>query len=93
MNNFAENAYFYSSNYDKETERNLTEAEWKGLIEVKSDRSIVVLKGDKRKCAVLLKRDDYVEELENLLSDKNKLTKLDKGPTIKREERLVRYLL
>lgn len=69
-NKFAKYAYSYLSNYDIETERNLTEAEWKGLMELKSDRSIVVLKADKGNCVVLLKREDYVGELETLLSDK-----------------------
>ena len=90
---FAESAYSYAHQYNDKLEQNLTTEEWKGLLELKKDQSIVVLKADKGNCVVLLKKEDYVKDLENLLSDTKKFKKLDSDPTVKREERLIRYLL
>ena len=91
-NKFAEYAYAYCQNYDNKTERNLTKEEMNGLIDLKRDRSIVVCKGDKGNCVVLLRKSDYIVELENLLNDNTKFRLLDEDPTIKREEKLIRYL-
>ena len=59
----------------------------------KKDRSIVVCKGDKGNCVVLLKKEDFLSELEELLSDTRKFCLLKNDPTIKRENKLIHLLL
>ena len=90
---YAECAYSYCRQYKSKSEQNLTENEWKGLLELKQDPDIVILKADKGNCTVLLRRDDYVHELENMLGDESKFRLLTEDPTLKREEKLIRHLL
>ena len=71
-NKFAELAYAYCQRYDKRSEANLTDIEMKGLIELSKDKSIVVAKADKGKSVVLLRKSDYVTELEAMLADKTR---------------------
>ena len=91
-NKFAENAYSYCQNYSQKKERNLTDEELTGLNELKQDRSIVIMKADKGNAVVLLKKADYFDEMERMLQDTTKFRKLTVDPTIKREEKLTRYL-
>ena len=55
----------------------------KGLKELSRDKSIVILKADKGNCTVLLRKSDYVYELENMLSDESKF-RLLRGPDIEK---------
>ena len=92
-NKFAEQAYSYCDNYKVEDLRNLTDSERKGLKELYSDRSIVVCKADKGNCVVLLKKDEYINRMKEILSDQTKFRELQEDPTIKRENKLVQFLL
>ena len=80
-------------NYDVKDHRNLTKDVLQGLKEQSKDRSIVVCKGDKGNCVVLLKKEDFLSELEELLSDTRKFCLLKNDPTIKRENKLIHLLL
>ena len=91
-NKFAECAYSYCQYYDVRSERNLTEGEMKGLLDLNKDKSIVVCKADKGNSVVILQKADYVAEIERMLSDTTKFQLLAEDPTIKREEKLIRYL-
>ena len=92
-NKFAECAYSYARQYKPQVDQNLTTEEWKGLLEIKKNPNIVVLKADKGYCVVLLNKKEYVRNLEKLLSDRNKFKVLTDDPTVKREEKLIRHLL
>lgn len=93
QNKFADNAYMYCQYYNKKNEQNLTDNELEGLKELRMDRSIVILKADKGKCVVLLRKSDYNNDLETMLQDESKFRVLKEDPTIKRENKLIQHLL
>jgi len=88
-NKFSDHAYSYCQNYNFNNLKNLSDNELKGLKELKKDRSIIICKADKGNCVVLLKKAEYVNEIESLLSDTDKFRELDQDPTIKRENKLI----
>jgi len=51
------------------------------------------MRADKGNCVVLLKKEEYTNNLENLLSDTTKFKKINVDPTVKKEEKLIRHLL
>ena len=66
-NKFTESAYAYCQNYDNRKERNLTGEEMKELLEFKKDKSIIICKADKGNCVVIIRKSDYVTEIERML--------------------------
>ena len=90
---FAEHAYNYYQKYDHKKEKNFTDDEMHGLKELQRDKDIVILKADKGNCTVILRKTDYITELENMLQDRSKFKLLAEDPTIKRENKLIRHLL
>ena len=90
---FSEYAYTYCQKFDNRNERNLTDEEVRGLSELKRDQSIVIVKANKGNCLVILQKDYYIRELENLLSDTSRFRLLPRDPTLKREKKLIRHLL
>ena len=90
---FSEYAYTYCQKFHSRKERNLTDEEVKGLPELKQDQNIVIVKVDKGNCVVILQKDYYIHELENLLSDTSRFCLLPKDPILKREQKLIHHLL
>ena len=58
------------------------------LANLAQDSSILITRPDKGRGVVVLDRSDYIEKLENILSDKTKFKLLEKDPTISRENAL-----
>ena len=50
------------------------------------------IKSRQRKLRGCYEKTEYTQRIENLLADRNKFKKLNEDPTIKREEKLTRYL-
>jgi len=53
-----------------------------GLRELRLDQSIVLLKADKGNCVVLLRKADYISELERIVQDTSKFRLLKEDPAI-----------
>ncbi|CAF4731422.1 unnamed protein product, partial [Rotaria sp. Silwood1] len=62
------------------------------LLNLSKDPSILVTKPDKGRGVVILDRNDYIEKLENILSDNRKFKLLNEEPTISRENALTTVL-
>ncbi|CAF1656456.1 unnamed protein product [Adineta ricciae] len=62
------------------------------LINLSKDPSIVITRPDKGKGVVLINRTDYIEKLEEILSDTSKFRLVDKDPTGCRETALTSLL-
>ncbi|CAF1623169.1 unnamed protein product [Didymodactylos carnosus] len=58
-----------------------------------NDHTIVITKPDKSKGVVIMDKVDYINKMNNILSDSTKFKKLDHDPTIQKEDKLTRYLL
>ncbi|CAF3881483.1 unnamed protein product, partial [Rotaria sp. Silwood1] len=62
------------------------------LLNLSKDPSILITKPDKGRGVVILDRNDYIEKLENILSDNKKFKLLNEDPTISRENALTTVL-
>ena len=62
------------------------------LIKLKNDKSIVILRPDKRNGVVVLDRNQYDNAIKEIISDKTKFKELPEDVTIKREGKLQRFL-
>ncbi|CAF3906737.1 unnamed protein product [Rotaria sp. Silwood1] len=62
------------------------------LLNLSKDSSILITKPDKDPGVVLLDRNDYIEKLENILSDNKKFKLLNEDPTISCENTLTNVL-
>ncbi|CAF1171249.1 unnamed protein product [Didymodactylos carnosus] len=58
-----------------------------------NDHTIVITKPDKSKGVVTMDKVDYINKMNDILSDSTKFKKLDHDPTIQKEDTLTRYLL
>ena len=91
-NKFAELAYGYVRQYDRISEKNLTDAEMEGLIELQRNKRIIITKPDKGNGVVIINSDDYFRKMEDIVQDTSKFKNLEVDPTIKREEILIRLV-
>ncbi|CAF1613296.1 unnamed protein product, partial [Didymodactylos carnosus] len=57
-----------------------------------NDKSIYITRPDKGRGAVILDKMQYINKVETILNDNTKLTRLDKDPTITRENSLTTLL-
>ncbi|CAF3273243.1 unnamed protein product [Rotaria socialis] len=62
------------------------------LLNLSKDPSILITKPDKGRGVVILNRNDYIQKLEQILSDSTKFKLLDKDPTSSRENALTALL-
>ncbi|CAF1237499.1 unnamed protein product, partial [Didymodactylos carnosus] len=58
-----------------------------------NDHKIVISKPNKSKGVVIMDKVDYINKMNNILSDSTKFKKLDHDPTIQKEDKLTPYLL
>ena len=56
------------------------------------DKSIIITKADKGRTVVLLDREEYINKMENLISDHTTFKQIYEDPTIAEEDRLTRKL-
>ena len=64
-------------NYDPKIEQNLTTNEYTALKSLLQDNEIIIQKSDKGNSVVLLNKADYLDRMNQLLSDKSKFLKLN----------------
>ncbi|CAF4999366.1 unnamed protein product [Rotaria sp. Silwood1] len=70
----------------------IDEIQFEEKINLSKDPSILITKPDKGRGVVILDRNDYIEKLENILSDNRKFKLLNEEPTISRENALTTVL-
>ena len=71
---------------------NLTPAERKAMKDLQNDEDIMILPADKGKCLVVMDRKQYIEKMEEKLSDETTYKKIKKDPTNEIKEGLTKIL-
>ena len=86
-------SYSYIYSYDFSKQKNiLSKDEWKALIDLRNDDSIIITKPDKGNGVVIISRLDYLNKMKHLICDTTKFKELQHNPTKSREESLSTYL-
>ena len=87
-------SYSYMYSYNHKMHKNiLSQDEWSALNDLRNDQSIIITRPDKGNAVVILKRDDYLRKMNQLINDPTKFKKLDSNLTKSRETKLTNYLL
>ena len=71
---------------------NLSDDEQKALISLRSNKDIVIIKGDKGNCIVVLDKKSYTEKAERILNDNQFQEITNKNYQKEREEELNKYM-
>ena len=67
---------------------NLSKMEWKALRELKKKEDIVIMPAYKGRCMVVMDKIEYIEKMEEKLSDHTTYKKIDNDPTIEIKEKI-----
>ena len=73
--------------------KNTTADERKAILQLKKDKTRVIMKADKGNCFIVMDRSDYDAKMEDLLSDQDTYEKVDKPPFKRIERNLNSQLL
>ncbi|XP_013380543.1 uncharacterized protein LOC106151709 [Lingula anatina] len=72
---------------------NISREERRALLDLKKDKSIMILAADKGRATVVLNRTDYEHKIQQLLNDDNTYEKLKRDPTAAYKRKLTKCLL
>ena len=84
--------YSYIYGYKYRNLLNISADEELALINLKSNKDIVISRPDKGNGVFVMNRTDYITKLHNVIGDTSKFVKLNEDPTAKRESSLQSYL-
>ena len=91
-------AFSLYDNYSFWDELNISKEEHKALKSLSTNKDLIIQKSDKGNSVVLLKRNDYIKRMNDMLSDCSKFKKLDIKPgkdinsLLQQEDRLTNFL-
>ena len=91
-------AFSLYDNYSFWDELNISKEEHKALKSLSTNKDLIIQKSDKGNSVVLLKRNDYIKRMNDMLSDCSKFKKLDIKPgkdinsLLQQEDKLTNFL-
>jgi len=68
---------------------NITKKERQALVELRKEKSVMILPADKGKATVIMDTGDYEQKVKTMLSDDKTYEKLNKDPTPKYKRKLM----